>query len=120
MIIYLGLLVPEIRDPDSDSATFRLDEIQNEGLTLAPGDRSWWIDDVAAGPAAGESLAMRTERAVLDAGRFSPATVRYWFEWFAARGTFPPDAAAAIAWISEREEGIGQGLTLPDAWIPAD
>lgn len=122
MRIILAVDVPEIRDPDSDAATFRIAEIESEGIRLAPGDRAWWIQDVTGEPAgsAGESLADRVERETLDAGRFSPNTVRYWFEWFRARGTFPPDAAAAVAWIGEREEMIGRGLTLPDAWIPAD
>lgn len=65
--------------------------------------------------------AARVRADTIDSGRFTAATVAYWFEWFAVRRTFPPDAATAVAWIREREDSIGRALDeLPDSWIPAD
>ncbi len=52
-------------------------------------------------------------------GLFSPATVEYWCEWFLDRGTLPPNAEEAAAWISDMETqlwDIVTNCTVVESW----
>lgn len=120
MRLVLVVEVPGIRDPDSPAADRFIAGVESDGITLPPGGR-WHVSEALGELPPGASLVATVESATLDSGRFSAATVAYWFEWFRARGAIPPDAETAVAWIRDAEERIGRSLdNLPDSWIPAD